>query len=235
MARDPRCGSTRPRRHRFRHEQARRARGARGHARCARWEPGSGIVVQRIESSIGQRRGRADFEALRFGLFAWPGRLERTAASGRPPAAPQRGCGDDRDLRAPGDLQCNVDSPVGVAPTEERRAVDRVDDPDPIGLTASTELLTDERIFRPRRRQRLAKQSLDFPVGFRDWCAVRLRRCRDAGLEVSEREVPRPVRHVERKLQVVSADHDRRRYRAPALAMRACVQARVPALARRAT
>jgi hypothetical protein len=89
---------------------------------------------------------------------------------------------------------------VRVTPTEERRAVNRVDDPDPIGLTELTKFLTEERIFWPRRRQRLAKQSLDCPVGFRDWCAVGLQRCRNARLEVSEREVRRQVRGVEREL-----------------------------------
>jgi hypothetical protein len=174
-----------------------------GACRCAghtRWETGSGRVVQSIEPSISQHRSGADFKALRFGLLAWPGRLERTAASGRPPAASQRRSGDDRDLSAPGNLQRNVNSPVRVTPTEERRAVNRVDDPDPIGLTELTKFLAEERIFWPRRRQRLAKQSLDCPVGFRDWCAVGLQRCRNARLEVSEREVRRQIRCVEREL-----------------------------------
>ncbi len=174
--------------------------GACGCAGHTRWETGSGRVVQSIEPSISQHRSGADFEAIRFGLLAWPGRLERTAASGRPPAASQRRSGDDRDLSAPGNLQRNVNSPVRVTPTEERRAVNRVDDPDPIGLTELTKFLAEERIVWPRRRQRLAKQSLDCPVGFRDWCAVGLQRCRNARLEVSEREVRRQVRRVEREL-----------------------------------
>jgi hypothetical protein len=121
-----------------------------GACRCAghtRWETGSGRVVQSIEPSISQHRGGADFEALRFGLLAWPGRLERTAALGRPPAASQRKSGDDRDLSAPGNLQRNVNSPVRVTPTEERRAVNRVDNPDPLGLTELTKFLAEERIF----------------------------------------------------------------------------------------
>ena len=93
-----------------------------------------------------------------------------------------------------------MNSPVRVTPTEERRAVNRVDDPDPIGLTELTKFLAEDRIFWPRRRQQLAKQSLDCPVGFGDWCAVGLQRCRNARLEVSEREVRRQVRSVEREL-----------------------------------
>lgn len=174
-----------------------------GACRCAgstRWEARSGRVVQSIEPSITQRRSGADVKALRFGPRAGPGRLERTAASGRPPAASQRRSGDDRDLSAPGNLQREVNPPVRVTPAEQRRAVHRVDDPDPIGLTELTEFLAEERIFWPRRRQRLTKQSLDGPVGFRDWCAVALQRCRNARLEVSEREVRRQIRRVEREL-----------------------------------
>jgi hypothetical protein len=52
----------------------------------------------------------------------------------------------------------------------------------------------------PGRRQRLANQSLDCSVGFRDWGAVGLQRCRNARLEVSEREIRRQVRGVEREL-----------------------------------
>src|SRR4051812_16633610 len=52
------------------------------HAGHTRWETRSGRVVQRIEASISQHRSGADFKALRFGLFARPGRLERTAAPG---------------------------------------------------------------------------------------------------------------------------------------------------------
>ena len=42
-----------------------------------RWETGSGRVVQSIEPSISHYRSGADFKALRFGLLAWPGRLEK--------------------------------------------------------------------------------------------------------------------------------------------------------------
>jgi hypothetical protein len=50
-------------------------------------------------------------------------------------------------------------------PAEKRRAVNRIDDPDPIRLTELTELLAEERVFRPRRGHRLAKQPLHCPVG----------------------------------------------------------------------
>ena len=125
----------------------------------------------------------------------------------------QRRSRDDRDLDAAGHLQREVNPPVRVTTTEGRRAVDRVDDPDPIGCTELSELLAEERIARPRRSQRLANQSLDGPVGFGHRCAVGLQRRRDAGLEVSQREVGRQVRGVERELQVVNAVHVRRRYR----------------------
>ena len=187
--------------------------GAYGRARRTRWETRPGRVVEGCKSSISQRRSGADFEALRGGLVARPGRLEGTAASRRPPAAPQRRRGDDRDLGAPGNLQRNVHAPVRVTPTEERRAVHRVDDPDPIGLAELTEFLAEERIFRPRRGQRLAQQSLDGLVGFCDGGAVGLQRYRNARLEVSQREIRGKVSGVERELQVISAVHDRRRYR----------------------
>jgi hypothetical protein len=106
----------------------------KGACRCAgstRWETRSGRVVESFQSSISHHRSGAGLEALRLGLLSRPRRLEGTAASGRPPAASQRRRGDDRDLRGPGDLQRNVHSPVRVTPTEERRAVNRVDDPDP--------------------------------------------------------------------------------------------------------
>ena len=48
------------------------------------WETGSGRVVRRIEPSISQHRSGADFEALRFGLLAWPGRLEKNRRLGSP-------------------------------------------------------------------------------------------------------------------------------------------------------
>jgi hypothetical protein len=49
-------------------------------------QPGSGRIAQRFESSIGQPRSTADFEAPRISL-ARPRRLERATASGRPPTA----------------------------------------------------------------------------------------------------------------------------------------------------
>ena len=116
-----------------------------------RREAGSGLVVQSIEHSITQHRGGTDFQAPGLGLLAWPARLEGTATSGRPPAASQRRSGDDCDLRVPGNLQGHLDSPIRVAPTEERGAIDRVEDPDPMGFTESTKLLAEERILWPRR------------------------------------------------------------------------------------
>jgi len=168
-----------------------------GYAGPTLWEAGSGRVVQSIEPSVSQNRSGADFEAFRFGILAGPGRLERTAASARPPAASQRWSGDDSDLCAPGNIQRNMHSPVRITPTEERRAVNRVYDPDPIGLTESTKLLAEERIVWSRRRQRLAKQSLDCPIGFRDWCPVGLQRYRNARLEIGERKVRCQVRSIE--------------------------------------
>jgi hypothetical protein len=96
-------------------------------------------------------------------------------------------------------------------PAEKRRAVNRIDDPDPIRLAELTELLAEERVFRPRRGHRLAKQPLHCPVGLRDWRSVGLQRCRHARLEVSDREVRRQSRSVERELQVISLVHDRGR------------------------
>src|SRR5216684_4275357 len=74
--------------------------GACGCAGQTRWETGSGRVVRSIDRGISKHRSGAAFGALRFGLPAWPGRLERTPPSGRPPAAWQRRGGDDRDLSA---------------------------------------------------------------------------------------------------------------------------------------
>jgi len=99
------------------------------------------------------------------------------------------------------DLQSNVDSPVRITRLEERGAIDRVEDPDPIGLTELTTSLAEERIFGPCLRQRLPKQALDCLVGFGDRCAVGLQRRRNARLEVSERELRRQVRGVERELE----------------------------------
>ena len=104
-------------------------------------------------------------------------------------------------------LQSNLNSPVRITPTEERGAIDRIEDPDPIGLAESTEFLAEERIFWPRLRQRLPKQALDRPVGFGDRCAVDLHRCRNAQLEVREREFRRQGRGIERELEVISAVH----------------------------
>ena len=63
-------------------------------------------------------------------------------------------------------LQRNMDPPVRITPTEEPGAIDRVMDPDPIGLTELTKLLLEERIFGPCLRQRLPQRALDCPVGF---------------------------------------------------------------------
>ena len=142
--------------------------------------------------------------------MTWIAALTRASPSAAHPRRPHSSI--DTDRRAPSNLQRNVNSPVRISPTEERRAVNRVDNPDPIGLTELTKFLAEERILWPRRDQRLANQSLDCPVGLRDWCAVGLRRCRNARLKVTKRDVRRQVRRVERELQVISAVHDQRRY-----------------------
>jgi hypothetical protein len=167
----------------------------------------SGHVVDSTEQGIGERRRRADLESPRPGLVAWPGRFEGTATSGRPPTASQRRRGDERDLRGPVNVQSNLHSPVRITPTEERGAIDRIEYPDPIGFADSTEFLAQERIFRPRLRQRLPKQALDRPIGFGDRCAVDLQRCRNARLEEGEREFRRQGRCVERELEVRSTVH----------------------------
>ena len=181
--------------------------GARRCASRARWETSCRLVVQSIEHGISERRRRTDLEAPPLALLAWPGRLEGTTTPGRPPATPERRSGDQRDLRGPLNLQSNLDSPVRITPTEEPGAIDRVEDPDPIGLTELTKFLAEERIFGPCLRQRLPKQALDCPVGFGDRCAVGLQRCRNARLEVSEREFRHQVRGVERELKVIKAVH----------------------------
>jgi hypothetical protein len=55
-----------------------------------------------------------------------------------------RGCGHDRDLSPAGNFERNVHSPIGIAATEERRPGDRIEDPDPIGLTELTKFLAEE-------------------------------------------------------------------------------------------
>ena len=65
-------------------------------------------------------------------------------------------------------LQSYVDPPVRITPAEEPGAIDRVEDPDPIGVADLTEFLTEERIFGPRLRQLLPQQALDRPVSFGD-------------------------------------------------------------------
>jgi len=100
-----------------------------------------------------------------------------------------------------------VDSPVPITLTEERGAIDRVEDPDPIGLTKLTKFLAEERIFGPCFGQRLPKQSLDCLVGLGDRCAVGLQRCRNVRIEVSEREFRRQIRRVERELEVTNTVH----------------------------
>jgi hypothetical protein len=104
-------------------------------------------------------------------------------------------------------LQSNVDSPVRITPTEERGAIDRVEDPDPIGLTQLTKFLAEEGIFGPCLRQRLPKQALDCGVGFGDRAAVGLQCCRNPRLEVSVGEFRRQIRHVERELEVINTAH----------------------------
>jgi hypothetical protein len=97
--------------------------------------------------------------------------------------------------------------PVRITPAEEPRAVDRVEDPDPIGFTEPTEFLAEERILRMCRRQRLPQQALHSPVGFRHRYAVGLQGCGNARREVGEREFRRQVRGVERELQLINAVH----------------------------
>ena len=46
-----------------------------------------------------------------------------------------------------------------------------------MGFTEPTELLAEERIVWPRRGQRLAQQSLDHSIGFRDGRPIGLQRC----------------------------------------------------------
>lgn len=88
--------------------------------------------------------------------------------------------GDDGDLRDPVILQGNLDPPVRIAPAEEAGAIDRVEVPDTVGLTEATKFLAEQDIVRSSLGQRLAKQSLDRPVGFGDRRAVRLQRRTDA-------------------------------------------------------
>src|SRR5262249_46248957 len=135
-----------------------------GGRRCAirtRRETSPGCVVHSTEHGLCENRRRAHLEAPRLALVVWPVRLERTAPSRRPPTAPQRGRRDDRDHCGAANLQSNLDPPVRIAATEERGAVDRVEDPDPLGIPKATKFLAEERVVGPCRRQRFPKQSLD--------------------------------------------------------------------------
>ena len=70
--------------------------------------------------------------------------------------------------------------------------------------TEATKFLTEEGIVRSSLGQRLAKQSLDRPVGFGDRRAVRLQRRADSALEVNEGKLRRRVRGVERQLEIIA-------------------------------
>lgn len=159
------------------------------------------LGVERIEKRTGEAGSSADPQPLGVPI-AWPRRLERASATGRPPLATQRWRGHDGDLRVAGDLERDMDAPVGVAPAEEGRPVDRIEDPQALGLTESPELLAQHGIARRPGVQHLAKQVLDRPVGFGDRRSVRLRRCLDAHVEVRERELRSRIRAPLRELEV---------------------------------
>jgi hypothetical protein len=90
--------------------------------------------------------------------------------------------------------------PASSGRAEQRgRSVNRVDDPDSVGRTELTKFLAKEGAFWPRCGQRLAHESLDRPVSFRDWGAVDLQRCKSTRVEVSGRDVRRQIRGTERE------------------------------------
>jgi hypothetical protein len=97
--------------------------------------------------------------------------------------------------------------PVRIPPAEEPRTVDRVDDPDPLGLTEPPELLTEKRVARPRHGERLANQPLDRTIRLGDLRTVILQRNRNPRLEIREGELRRQISGVERKLQVIATVH----------------------------
>src|SRR5947209_16588952 len=124
-----------------------RRNGSRRRPSRTRWQTTSRLVVHRAEQRIGERGGRSHLEAPRLCLLERPGRLEGTATSGCPPTASQCRRGDERDLRGPVNFQSELNSPVRITLTEERRAIDRIEDPDPIGLAESAEFLAEQRVI----------------------------------------------------------------------------------------
>jgi|tagenome__1003787_1003787.scaffolds.fasta_scaffold20931772_3 hypothetical protein len=95
-----------------------------------------------------------------------------------------------------------MNPPVQITTAEEPGTIDRVQDPEPIGVTRPTEFLAEKCVLGPGR-DNLSEQTLDSPVSFGDLCTVSLQRRRDAGLEVREGESCGEVRDTKRESQVI--------------------------------
>ena len=165
-----------------------------------------GLGVERIEKRTRQARSSADPQPLGVPIV-WPRRLECTSATRRPPLATQRRSRHDCDLRVARNLERDMHAPVGVTPAEEERTVDRIEDPQALGVTESPELLAQQGIARHFRIQHLAKQVLDRPICFGDRRSVRLRRCLHAHVEVRESELCSRIRAPQREVKVRLGPH----------------------------
>lgn len=113
----------------------------------ARWrkrsdltQPGSTCVHVSVEHSGIQRRSPAHQQTLRVTLTR-PRGLERTVPARRPPLDADCWRRDHSDLDATSDRKSNVDAKVRAASAEERRPIDRIENPHPVRLAATAPVL----------------------------------------------------------------------------------------------
>ena len=97
--------------------------------------------------------------------------------------------------------------PRNVVTAEEGRAVDRIEDPQALGVAELPELLAQQGIARRVSIQHLAQQVLDRQICVGDRRSVRLRRCLHTLFEVRECEVRGRIRAPQREVEVRVAAH----------------------------
>ena len=124
---------------------------------------------------------------------------ERAAAARRPPAPPERGRRDDRDLVLERDQRREERDPAHVV----LRRVDRVHDPAASVALVVAVLLADDHVVGPLAREHGADRLLDGLVGLRDGRQVGLRLDAQVGrAEARERELVGRVRERESQVEV---------------------------------
>ena len=100
-----------------------------------------------------------------------------------------------------------MDAPVGIATAEEPSAVDRIKNPNALGVAYLPMLLAEDRVLRAQVPERLAKPTFNGKISLGHRRSICLGRGHDTSLEVLQSQSSGTVCDFQRDLKVCQTSH----------------------------